>query len=42
VDMAIPLITNIQLAERLVEAISRKDISDLHIKSWEEYHVSEA
>jgi carbamoyl-phosphate synthase large subunit len=41
VDMAIPLITNIQLAERLVEAISRKGMADLTIKSWEEYHSSD-
>ncbi|MBQ27979.1 MAG: carbamoyl phosphate synthase large subunit [Nitrospiraceae bacterium] len=37
VDMAVPLITNIQLAQRWVEAISRKQRSDLQIKSWAEY-----
>ncbi|HHZ83479.1 MAG TPA: ATP-grasp domain-containing protein, partial [Nitrospirales bacterium] len=37
VDMAIPLITNIQLAQRWVEALSRKQRSDLQIKSWSEY-----
>ncbi len=37
VDFAIPLFTNMQLARRFVEAISRKDIKDLQIKSWCEY-----
>ncbi len=37
VDMAIPLITNIQLAQRWVEALSRKQRSDLQIKSWSAY-----
>ncbi len=37
VDMAVPLITNIQLAQRWVEALSRKQRSDLQIKSWSEY-----
>ncbi len=37
VDMNIPLITNLQLAERFIEALSRKTIDDLHIKSWAEY-----
>ena len=37
VDMAVPLITNIQLARRWVEALSRKQRSDLQIKSWSEY-----
>ena len=37
VDFCVPLITNIQLAERFVEALSRKRLSDLHIKSWAEY-----
>src|SRR6266850_2190452 len=36
-DFGIPLITNIQLAQRFVEAISRKRLEDLHIKSWSEY-----
>jgi carbamoyl-phosphate synthase large subunit len=36
-DFGIPLITNIQLAQRLVEAISKKSIADLEIKSWQEY-----
>jgi carbamoyl-phosphate synthase large subunit len=37
VDFAIPLFTNVQLARRFVEAISRKTIADLQIKSWKEY-----
>ena len=37
VDMAVPLITNIQLAQRWVEAIARKQRADLQIKSWSEY-----
>ena len=37
VDLNIPLITNLQLAERFIEALSRKTIDDLHIKSWSEY-----
>ena len=36
-DFGIPLITNLQLAKRFVEAISRKELSDLTIKSWQEY-----
>jgi len=36
-DLNIPLITNSQLAERFIEALSRKTIDDLHIKSWAEY-----
>lgn len=42
VDLAIPLITNIQLAERFVEALSRKTFEDLAIKSWAEYHPTES
>jgi carbamoyl-phosphate synthase large subunit len=37
VDFGVPLITNLQLARRLVEAIARKSQSDLQIKSWKEY-----
>ncbi|HZO01320.1 MAG TPA: carbamoyl-phosphate synthase (glutamine-hydrolyzing) large subunit [Burkholderiales bacterium] len=36
-DYGIPLITNIQLAQRLVEALSKKRLQDLDIKSWQEY-----
>ena len=38
VDFAIPLFTNLQLARRFVEAISRKSIKDLQIKSWKEHN----
>jgi carbamoyl-phosphate synthase large subunit len=37
VDYSIPILTDLQLARRFVEAISRKSIDDLHIKSWKEY-----
>lgn len=37
VDFSIPLITNLQLAQRFVEALSRKQLGDLHVKSWAEY-----
>ena len=37
VDCAIPLITNIQLAKRLIEALTETKIDDLKIKSWKEY-----
>jgi carbamoyl-phosphate synthase large subunit len=36
-DFGIPLITNIQLAQRFVEALSKKRPDELHIKSWNEY-----
>jgi carbamoyl-phosphate synthase large subunit len=36
-DFSIPLITNIQLAQRFVEALSSKCLADLQIKSWKEY-----
>ena len=36
-DHAIPLITNIQLAQRFVEALTRKRLEDLHVKSWGHY-----
>jgi carbamoyl-phosphate synthase large subunit len=39
VDFGIPLITNIQLAQRFVEAISSKRLEDLDIKSWREYET---
>jgi carbamoyl-phosphate synthase large subunit len=38
VNFGIPLITNIQLAQRFVEAIARKQLRDLEIKSWSEYN----
>ncbi len=37
VDFDVPLITNLQLAKRFVEAISRTSLKDLKIKSWDEY-----
>ena len=39
VDFGIPLMTNIQLAQRFVEALSRKQLADLEIKSWGEYET---
>ena len=36
-DFGVPLITNIQLARRLVESISKKSIDDLKCRSWNEY-----
>jgi carbamoyl-phosphate synthase large subunit len=36
-DFGIPLITNIQLAQRFVEALARKSLAELQIKSWQEY-----
>jgi len=37
VDFNLPLITNLQLAKRFVEALSRTTMDDLKIKSWNEY-----
>ncbi|MFQ5822513.1 MAG: carbamoyl-phosphate synthase (glutamine-hydrolyzing) large subunit [bacterium] len=37
VDFGIPLITNLQLARRFVEAMARKPLSELRIKSWNDY-----
>jgi carbamoyl-phosphate synthase large subunit len=37
VDYGVPLVTNIQLAERLAWAIGRKTLEDLETRSWEEY-----
>jgi carbamoyl-phosphate synthase large subunit len=37
-DYGVPLITNIQLARRFVESISKKSWDDLKIKAWKEYH----
>ncbi len=36
-DFGVPLITNIQLAKRLVESLSRKSFDDLASKAWHEY-----
>ncbi|MBD3413137.1 MAG: ATP-grasp domain-containing protein, partial [Candidatus Aminicenantes bacterium] len=37
VDFNIPLITNLQFAERFIDAISKLDLNKLKIKSWDEY-----
>jgi carbamoyl-phosphate synthase large subunit len=37
VDFGVPLLTNIQLANRLAEALSRKTMADLHIKELQAY-----
>ena len=37
VDFGVPLITNIQLAARFVEALASKRLEDLEIKSWGKY-----
>ena len=37
VDFNIPLITNRQIAARLIEALSRTSLEKLQIKSWNEY-----
>ena len=37
VDHGIPLVTNIQLAERLASALCEKDLESLEIRSWDEY-----
>ena len=37
VDFNVPLITNLQLAKRLVEALHSTSLQDLHVKSWDEY-----
>ncbi len=37
IDHNIPLITNLQFAERFIDAISRMKPEDLSIKSWDEY-----
>jgi carbamoyl-phosphate synthase large subunit len=37
VDFGIPLLTNIQLASRLAEALARKDVGDLKIKELQAY-----
>ncbi|MBC7188070.1 MAG: carbamoyl-phosphate synthase (glutamine-hydrolyzing) large subunit [Calditrichaeota bacterium] len=37
VDYNVPVITNMQLARRFVEAMARKSPSQLQIKSWREY-----
>lgn len=38
VDFNVPLITNLKLAKRFVEAIYRVSFKDLKVKSWDEYN----
>ena len=38
VDFDVPLITNLQLAKRFVEALYRTSFDDLKVKSWDEYN----
>ena len=37
VDFNVPLITDLQVAKRLVETMQRTSLEDLKIKSWDEY-----
>ncbi len=37
VDFDVPLITDLQIARRFIEAMSRKGIDELKIKAWDEY-----
>jgi carbamoyl-phosphate synthase large subunit len=37
VDFNIPLITNLQFAERFIDAISRYSLDDLAVKAWDEF-----
>jgi len=37
VDFGIPLITNLQLAQRLAESLSRHDVDKLPVQSWKMY-----
>jgi carbamoyl-phosphate synthase large subunit len=37
IDYNVPLITNLQFAERFIDAIARIKLEDLAIKSWDEY-----
>jgi hypothetical protein len=37
VDFGVSLITDIQLALRFVEALARKGLDDLQVKSWNDY-----
>jgi carbamoyl-phosphate synthase large subunit len=38
VDFDVPLITNLKIAKRFVEAISTVSPGDLRVKSWNEYY----
>jgi len=37
VDFNVPLVTDLQVAKRLVEAMQKTSLEDLKIKSWDEY-----
>jgi carbamoyl-phosphate synthase large subunit len=37
VDFNVPLITNLQLAKRFIEAVRRVKIDELEVKAWDEY-----
>lgn len=37
VDFNVPLITNLQFAERFIDAVSRVRMDELAVKSWDEY-----
>lgn len=37
VDHGIPLVTNLQLARRFVEAVASSSLEDLKVRSWDEY-----
>jgi carbamoyl-phosphate synthase large subunit len=37
IDRGIPLITNVQLAKRLVEAMEKIDTKTLAVRSWREF-----
>jgi carbamoyl-phosphate synthase large subunit len=37
IDFNIPLITNLQFAERFIDALSKMSLGELSIKSWDEY-----
>ena len=37
VDFGVPLVTNLQIAQRLAEALWRKPVEDLKVRSWREY-----
>lgn len=37
VDYSIPLLTNVQVTRVFIDALNTKKISDLEIKSWDEY-----
>jgi carbamoyl-phosphate synthase large subunit len=40
-DFGIPLVTDVQLARRFIEALSKKTLAELQIKSWQEYAAGE-